>query len=411
MINRVIKRNGSYEEFNEHKIKRAIEKCGVEGHITHTVKTLVISNLLGTPSVECIQDLIEKCLMDMGLKEEAKRFIIYRERRRKERIPHCKKFDESFVSEYPIFEELADKQAIDFYWTHNSIELEQDMPDILTRMSSEQKNAVCYLQKIFTQYEGRLGEDYWSGRFKRMFPRHEFQRWAATASFVELQVHAPFYRRLNDLMSLEVEGFYDSYKQDPHLLDRMNLIHDKLDNSSDLVSIALFSLLEGVSLFGAFAFFKSFQSNGNNLLAKFVSGINFSARDENLHAQAGAEAFKILKSEMNLNNAEKQEVEDEIFQMVYTLYDQEKLLMESAYAGAEIINGVTLEDYNLFIISRINLVLDMLGCDTFFIGEKSRIDSWFYNSVESYQITDFFKTKTREYTHKWDMDGFRWNRK
>lgn len=409
---KVIKRDGTVVPFDLGKIERAVLACGVtdiSGVCCSVVRVLSLSKEYQT--VEEISDLVEKYIIDFGFTKEAKAFILYREDRRKKRVPSCKQFDESFISKYPIFEELADRQAIEFYWTHNSIELEQDVPDILTKMDDSQRFAVCYLQKLFTQYEAKLGEDYWSNKFMKIFPRHEFQRWGATASFIELQVHAPFYRKLNEVMSLEVDGFYDEYKEDPVLLERMNYIDEILRNGSDLESIAAFALLEGVVLFSAFAFFKSFQSNGNNLLAKFVSGINFSARDEDLHAQAGSAAFRILKEEINLNDVEEKALKTTIDNVALKLSEHERCIVRKAYNGEEFINGQHYENYYHFIDHRINRVYEMLGYPPLVTEHKdpSSITSWFYDSVESYQITDFFRTKTREYTHKWKKAEFKWN--
>lgn len=323
--------------------------------------------------------------------------------------PECKRYEVSFNAKYVEFEKFADLQSVEFYWTHNSISLEQDIGDILTAMTKTQRDAICYLQKIFTHYEGWIGEEYWGGRWAKMFKRHEFRRWGATAAFVELQVHAPFYRRLNELMSLEVPGFYEEYKHDPELSERMGHISSMISDPNDLVSIASFTLLEGVSLFAPFAFFKSFQSNGYNLIPKFVSGINLSARDEALHAKVGAVAYRILRDELELTTTEVQILSNKIREVAKDLLTHEVRIMEKVFQGVTSINGVTLTDYQDFIMDRTDIILKSMDIPIITAGKLvPKINGWFYDSINSYHVTDFFKTKTREYVHSWDREKFSW---
>ena len=84
---KVVKRDGQIVDFQPEKIKKAIESCfNSVGHATDSSKSLVwertFSLLRGkeTISVEEIQDLVEESLMIHDFREEAKAFILYRER-------------------------------------------------------------------------------------------------------------------------------------------------------------------------------------------------------------------------------------------------------------------------------------------------------------------------------------------
>jgi ribonucleoside-triphosphate reductase (formate) len=91
-LTHIIKRNGTTVPFKTRKITRAIEKAmrasgefqpGLPEAITEAViETLeqpVTEPAGGTPTVEGVQDLIEKMLMHQGFDETAKRYILYRE--------------------------------------------------------------------------------------------------------------------------------------------------------------------------------------------------------------------------------------------------------------------------------------------------------------------------------------------
>lgn len=90
LLTHIIKRNGTTVPFKPEKITRAIEKAmrasgeygpGFPEAITQAVAEILIETAepLATPSVEGIQDLIEKVLMRQGFDETAKRYILYRE--------------------------------------------------------------------------------------------------------------------------------------------------------------------------------------------------------------------------------------------------------------------------------------------------------------------------------------------
>lgn len=89
-LTHIIKRNGTTVPFRPAKITRAIEKAmRASGEYApkfpEAITQAVIETLensadpLATPSVEGVQDLIEKVLMRQGFDETAKRYILYRE--------------------------------------------------------------------------------------------------------------------------------------------------------------------------------------------------------------------------------------------------------------------------------------------------------------------------------------------
>jgi ribonucleotide reductase beta subunit family protein with ferritin-like domain len=79
-------------------------------------------------------------------------------------------------------------------------------------------------------------------------------------------------------LHIDTPEFYLSFKQTPAMLERMKHINEIIDHESDLVSLAGFSMVEGVILYSSFAFLKHYQSQGKNKLLNVVRGINFSVR-------------------------------------------------------------------------------------------------------------------------------------
>lgn len=99
MTNFITKRDGRKAEFDESKISRAIDRAFVESErkessveeLTSIVVAKIREEFPGegdTPSVEGVQDIIEKVLMAQGYPETAKSYIIYRNDRTRNREMH-----------------------------------------------------------------------------------------------------------------------------------------------------------------------------------------------------------------------------------------------------------------------------------------------------------------------------------
>ncbi|MFP4698277.1 MAG: ribonucleoside-triphosphate reductase, adenosylcobalamin-dependent [Eubacteriales bacterium] len=111
---KVIKRDGTITNFDLNKIKTAIQlsmaetKEGVDEKLTNSICKNIEEELTKndkTISVEIIQDLVEKYLMDSPHKDAAKRYILYRYERDKTRDSRSKRIDgrllsEEFISPY-----------------------------------------------------------------------------------------------------------------------------------------------------------------------------------------------------------------------------------------------------------------------------------------------------------------------
>lgn len=96
----VIKRNGNAVSFNKDKITSAIRKamveCDVDVNNAEIVSNEVTKRLDEEYiNIEDIQDEVESCLMELGFKEVAKAYILYRNERTRKRNEHP--LDESIL--------------------------------------------------------------------------------------------------------------------------------------------------------------------------------------------------------------------------------------------------------------------------------------------------------------------------
>lgn len=319
-------------------------------------------------------------------------------------MTHIQTPTEIYRVEYPEIESFTKKQ-LDIFWTADEIKVEKDIHDILTNFTEAERHGVFTTLKLFTMYEMKAGSEYWTGRFMKMFPRHEFQAMGATFGMMELAVHAKFYNKINELLNATDDSFYTDYINNPILKERMEFVDEVVSHDDDLISLAGFSMVEGVVLYSSFAFLKHFQSNGKNKLVNVVRGINSSAIDEELHSLAGAWCFKELNKQAGY---ELSPIKDVIYEMAEKIYEHECAIIDMIFEMGKIA-GITADQMRIFVMSRINTCLSNLGLTPLYVDlGEDKISSWFYKNMKGYNMNDFFTGKGREYVRKWNEGGFVW---
>lgn len=321
-------------------------------------------------------------------------------------IPNIKKAQEAYVFEYPQAIEFARKQN-SIFWLEDEIKVEKDKQDLLVNMTASETHGTITNLKLFTKYELFVGNEYWGGVIAKRYPRPEIQRMANAFAFFELNVHAPFYSRINEVLGLASEEFYNSYVDDPILKDRMDFIDSMVDNPDELLSLAAFSMIEGAVLYSAFAFLKHFQSKGKNRLINIVRGINFSVRDENIHSEAGAWLFRTHLSEAGLTPEEIEVLFAAIYKVAEKILEHEYRIIDMVFEKGPMEN-ITALQMKHFVDSRVNLCLERLGLKKIREVKYNPIADWFYDGINSYTFNDFFSGIGNQYSRGWDESAFIW---
>lgn len=326
-------------------------------------------------------------------------------------IPDILKKVDSYVIAYPEAIEAAETQT-DILWTADEVVVEKDLYDLHNNLTEAEKHGVITTLTLFTKYELAVGSDYWLGRMMRIFKRPELQRAFAVMGAVELNVHAPFYAKINELLGLNTDEFYQSYTDEPVLVDRMACIDSavglKITDELDILkSVGAFSIVEGAILYSSFAFLKHFQAEGKNKLGNVVAGIDFSVRDENLHSEFGAWIFRTLLKQADLNSAQAKELKQFLVKFCKTVQQHESKINEMIFSvGA--IPGITEVQLGHFGESRVNLCMNNLGYEDVFEVTYNPIGKWFYRSLQSSKLHDFFNTQGNGYTRDWKESDFMW---
>lgn len=189
----------------------------------------------------------------------------------------------------------------------------------------------------------------------------------------------------------------------------MRYINDYVssDEYNGLLSLAVFSMVEGAILYSSFAFLKSFKKQGKNRIPNIVSGINFSVRDENLHSEAGAWVFRMALNEYTSDPSTIREIWSKVEEAARVMYAHEAEIVDNIFAEGEIA-GITPHQLKEFVKHRINLCLSNLGLDPIFVVEDTTIEDWFYADISGARSTDHFYTLSSSYSRNWVEAKFEW---
>ena len=316
---------------------------------------------------------------------------------------------ETFTVDYPQAVDFADKQA-NIFWPHNEVKVQKDKQDILVNMTESERHGVITVLKLFTKYEQIIGDEFWLNFVFKKFPRPaDIQPMAAMFAAIELQVHGKFYAKLNEELGLATDEFYDEYKEDPILVERISFLQDVLKSDDDLKALGAFTFGEGAILYSSFAFLKHFQSQGKNKLLNVVSGINFSARDEALHSEAAGWLFQQLKQEKReaglIDDAYLEALKEDIYAAAEVVYQHEQQVIKKIFEKGRI-ESITANQLEHFVQSRINVCLRNMGYENLYSVEYNPIAEWFYKGINGYQMQDFFSSQGNQYERAWSESAF-----
>jgi ribonucleoside-diphosphate reductase beta chain len=303
--------------------------------------------------------------------------------------------------DYPAAVEFMNKQS-NIFWPPEEVKVEKDKQDILVNMTEAERHAVITTLKLFTKYEMIIGEEFWIERVMKWFPRPEIQAMASLFGAMELSVHAPFYRKINEELNLATDDFYNSYIEDPVLSDRIKFLDKILGNEDKAKALGAFTFAEGAILYSSFAFLKHFQSQGKNKLLNVVAGINFSARDEALHSEASGWLFQQYAAEAELNLEEYEEYFKEVAEKVL---DHEIAIIDKLFEKGDI-EGITKTQMVSFVKSRINLCMRNMGFNNIHKVDYNPVSDWFYKGINGYAMNDFFVSVGNQYQRNWTGKGF-----
>lgn len=317
----------------------------------------------------------------------------------------------TYTVDYPQAIEAA-KRQFSTLWSAEELGVEKDEGDVRTKLTPGERHGLITVLKLFTQYELEIGQEFWSGKYSRMFPRPDLRRAANAFAFTELNSHAPFYDLINKTLNLATDEFYDSWKEDPTLVERIDFVEEYLKTDDPYKCLAAFSFMEGVVLYSSFAFLKSFNMGGYNMIPHITSGVDISCKEEHHHFQFSSWTYRQLMLEEAdlglIDDADKQRFEPMCLNLAQVVYQHEERIVDMIFEQ-DGIRTVTKEEILHFIRDRINVVLKGLNCPSLFRDEPGLISEWFYDALSSYKYADFFSNNQIQYVRNWNRNDLKFD--
>ena len=321
---------------------------------------------------------------------------------------------ESQVEYYPVATQAAINQMA-IFWPAEELGVEEDEQDFRHGLNEGERFAVLALQLYLSKIERVIGgDDFWGGKIGRMFPRPEIQRASSVFAMMENNSHAPFYRIGNEVIGVATDEFYEGFKDIPIFNEHIQYIVKKSKSKCKLEATAALTFLEGVPLFSAFAFFKSFGVRGHNKIPHFIAGIDGSAKDENFHSMFSAWLVNQCireRTELGLiTQAELDKFHRVVKRMATKVYHHELGIIDYIFSHSpDDITTITKHELQHFVRDRVNTVLGYLGLPNMFKAKGGVVSDWFFSQLNAYKYQDFFATTQLQYRRNWKKHSLKFN--
>jgi ribonucleoside-diphosphate reductase beta chain len=402
----VIKRSGEKVLFESDKIKNAvlkamesIDKVDVEmaekiARITK--KSIFRNNKDRVPHVDEVHDMVENKLMDNGLNDVAKEYIIYRSKHQPNiftKRVNLKPY------EYPNLNEYVDAIRHS-YWVHTEFNFTSDIQDFKVHLSDKEKSAVQRAMLAISQIEIAV-KTFWGDIYKRL-PKPEIGNVGAT--FAESEVrHADAYSHLLQLLGLNKE--FENLLEVPAIRKRIKYLEKSISSSKSVEnkdyfeSVVLFSMfVENVSLFSQFLVIMSFNKH-KNVLKGTSNAVEATSKEENIHAEFGFELVNLIKRENPTWWTDQ--LVDDLIDATMEAYEAESEIIDWIFEKGDL-DFLTKEQTLEFIKHRFNVSLNSIGIDNIFVINESLLETteWFDDEILTTKHTDFFNKRSINYSKK-----------
>ena len=412
-ITQVIKRDFTTKPFHLHKVTNAILKAMTAVELggvadAERISENVYEGLLErknvddtyTPTVEEVQDFVEKKLMESEFFEVAKAYILYRnEQAQKRKSNIFEKRINLKPYEYPELYEYV--PAIRHsYWIHSEFNFTSDIQDFKTSLSEIERSAIKNTMLAISQIEVAV-KSFWGDIYHKM-PKPEIGSVGAT--FAESEVrHADAYSHLLEILGLNQE--FKNLKKKPVMMKRVQYLETALknakseDNREYAESILLFSLfIEHVSLFSQFLIIMAFNKH-KNVLKGISNVVEATSKEEQIHGDFGIDIIKIIKNE----NPEWFDDEHALMiqQLCTNAFAAESKIIDWIFEKGEV-DFLPKVVINEFIKNRFNNSLESIGVPKVFDIDETLLNQteWFDDEIIGTKHGDFFVKRSINYSKR-----------
>ena len=402
MIEYVIKRDGSTEPFAEEKIVTAVQKAMTSikirsKNLAQEVTDEVVTRLQDSErviDVDVVHRLVEDVVMDMGLHDLAREYIVYRANNKPDVF---RKRVNLKPYEYPQLLEYVDAIRHS-YWVHTEFNYSSDIQDMKVNLTPYEASVVEKAMLAISQIEVQV-KTFWAKIGDKM-PKPEIQ--AVGVTFGESEVrHADAYSNLIEMMGLNER--FEQIMEVPAINKRIDYLERAMatpvDNKDYFHNIVLFSMfIENVSLFSQFLIMMAFNKH-KNVLKGISNAVEATSKEEDVHARFGFDLVNIIKAE-NPTWFDK-ETTTTINALAREAYKAEAAIVDWIY-GEEDLEFLPKETVKEFLKQRFNQSLVAIGQKPLYTVDPKAIEDtqWFIEETLSTKNVDFFVKRSTAYSKK-----------
>ena len=402
----VTKRSGEQVMFEAEKIKYAVMKAmqavgDVDDEMAEKIARITRKGIFRdekdkVPHVDEIHEMVENKLMDNGLNDVAREYIVYRAKNRPDiftKRTNLKPY------EYPNLNEYVDAIRHS-YWVHTEFNFTSDIQDFKVHLDKKEKTAVKRAMLAISQIEVAV-KSFWGDIYKRM-PKPEIGNVGAT--FAESEVrHADAYSHLVQLLGLNAE--FENLMEVPAIRRRIKYLEKSISNSKSVEnkeyfeSVVLFSMfVENVSLFSQFLVMLSFNKH-KNMLKGISNAVEATSKEENIHAEFGFDLVNLIKKENPSWWTES--LKEDLINATMEAFEAETEIIDWIFEEGDL-DFLTKSQTMEFIKHRFNISLNSIGIDSIFEINEPLLETteWFDDEILTTKHTDFFNKRSINYSKK-----------
>ena len=404
LVNYVTKRDGTTKDFDKNKITYAVEKAmkgigirskNLSSEITsEVVETINNESTDVIVSVDTIHKTVENVIMDMGLHDLAREYILFRFNNKPDIF---RKRTSLKPYEYPQLVEFTDAIRHS-YWVHTEFNYSSDIQDMKVKMSEPEVEIVKKAMLAISQIEVAV-KTFWA-KIGDRFPKPEVA--AVGITFGESEVrHADAYSNLIEIMGLNEE--FEKVVEVPAMKKRIAYLEQSIgapaDDKDYFHKIILFSMfVENVSLFSQFLIMMAFNKH-KNVLKGISNAVEATSKEEDIHARFGFELVNIIREE-NPDWFDK-DSNNEVNRLCRDAFKAESAIVDWIYADHDLdfLPKATVKE---FLKHRFNQSLKAIDMKPLYEVDEEAVAStdWFVEEILSTKNVDFFVKRSTAYSKK-----------
>ena len=286
------------------------------------------------------------------------------------------------------------------FWTHREFNFQSDIQDYKVTLTPQEREIIVRALSTIGQLEISV-KKFWA-KVGENLPHPTINDLGYVMANSEV-VHGDAYERLLDVLG--IDDSFDRILQEDIIRGRVIYLRKYLqpfapDKKKQFVySLILFTLfVENIALFSQF-YTISYFGRFRNLLKDTNKQVEYTSREENLHAMIGIKLINVIRDE------HPELFDDELKQKIIS---ESLLAIEYECKIIDwIVNGYSVENLNTpllreFIKNRMNESLVQIGFEKLFEVDKEMVKKtlWFDEQILGNNMTDFFHSRPIEYSKK-----------